>query len=267
MKKRGFTLIELLVVISIIAVLMAVMLPSLRSARERSRRVVCGNQLKSMGTAINVYASDNHDALPLLGNNNVQGYETAKAEKYPWRTYMAYVQKNGIDYPCSVGYLHSSGIITEPEIFYCTSSVDWKFEQYDGIDGKAWPAYPNKSDPIVRTGYSYFPQDQKLKETITVFVLGEGNRTMSVPKLATKMPQLNSDKTMITDRLHLLDKVPHTVGKQHGVNALYGDSSLSFVSNEEAFNEKLWHPGSISNGPGTDPGIFRSVLANMSRSK
>jgi prepilin-type N-terminal cleavage/methylation domain-containing protein/prepilin-type processing-associated H-X9-DG protein len=53
--KKGFTLVELLVVISIIAILLAVLMPALSKAREQGRRIVCLNLLKTFGTASSVY--------------------------------------------------------------------------------------------------------------------------------------------------------------------------------------------------------------------
>ncbi len=53
-----FTLIELLVVISIIAVLAAILLPSLQSAREKGDTTTCKNNLKQIGSAIIAYAND-----------------------------------------------------------------------------------------------------------------------------------------------------------------------------------------------------------------
>ncbi len=54
--KKGFTLIELLVVIAIIAVLMAILLPSLKRAREQTRRTVCGNQVRQQSMSLLMYA-------------------------------------------------------------------------------------------------------------------------------------------------------------------------------------------------------------------
>ncbi len=54
----GFTLIELLVVVSIIALLMAVLLPALHGARKRARAVVCRTHLKQWGTTLALYLED-----------------------------------------------------------------------------------------------------------------------------------------------------------------------------------------------------------------
>jgi prepilin-type N-terminal cleavage/methylation domain-containing protein/prepilin-type processing-associated H-X9-DG protein len=61
MRKKAFTLIELLVVISIIAVLMAILMPALRKAREQASKIVCANHLKTIGLGDQMYANDSDD--------------------------------------------------------------------------------------------------------------------------------------------------------------------------------------------------------------
>ncbi len=58
MRKRGFTLIELLVVIAIIGMLLAILAPALSRVRQLAQRLVCGTNIKGLGTAQTVYAHD-----------------------------------------------------------------------------------------------------------------------------------------------------------------------------------------------------------------
>ncbi|NOX59441.1 MAG: type II secretion system protein [Planctomycetes bacterium] len=65
-RASGFTLVELLVVVSIIGLLLAILLPSLRGARRVSKRVVCGTNLRAIGHGLRMYLNDSNDFLPTV---------------------------------------------------------------------------------------------------------------------------------------------------------------------------------------------------------
>jgi len=72
---KAFTLIELLVVIAIIALLMAIMVPVLRSAREGAYRTVCLSNLKQLTLAWTAYATE-HDGKLVRGSSFSMGKRT-----------------------------------------------------------------------------------------------------------------------------------------------------------------------------------------------
>ena len=61
MKRRGFSLIELLVAISIIAILLALLLPALAKSKQATRAALCGGNLRQMDTALTLYFQDEQD--------------------------------------------------------------------------------------------------------------------------------------------------------------------------------------------------------------
>ena len=88
-KPNGFTLIELLVVISIIALLVAILMPALGKARQQARATVCGSNLKQWGLLFTYYTEDNHGRFMVAKQSNEPGAGT-------WLLpMMTYYGKNG----------------------------------------------------------------------------------------------------------------------------------------------------------------------------
>jgi len=80
MKRRGFTLIELLVVVAIIALLIAILLPSLGKARELANRGTCAANVRGIAQSMHVYGADNNDVYPCVpapSNNSTPTYKLA----------------------------------------------------------------------------------------------------------------------------------------------------------------------------------------------
>lgn len=77
----GFTLIEVLVVVAIIALLISILLPSLRTAREEAKSVVCMSDLKQLMFGIHMYQTDHQGYLP---GNVWSEYDWSIAKQNLW---------------------------------------------------------------------------------------------------------------------------------------------------------------------------------------
>jgi prepilin-type N-terminal cleavage/methylation domain-containing protein/prepilin-type processing-associated H-X9-DG protein len=92
--RRAFTLVELLVVISIIALLVALLLPALGLAREAGRASVCASRMSQIGYALHHYATDHRDWIPREGMINHNVGNNNWAYYYPWpRALYKYVRR------------------------------------------------------------------------------------------------------------------------------------------------------------------------------
>ncbi len=115
----GFTLIELLVVVSIIAVLISILLPALRSAREAAKHATCLSNLRQLGVASASYATDSLDAWMYLSPAG------------------GHYARNNLHW-FGVGQLFMMGYVP-PISGYCPSFSEDRYEQYKD----AWQAGPS----------------------------------------------------------------------------------------------------------------------------
>ncbi len=92
--RRAFTLIELLVVVSIIALLIAILMPSLRKARAQAKETVCANNQRCLSTALLTYSLENNEYHHAAWANQALRFGELFGKRYMRRPYT--VSANGI---------------------------------------------------------------------------------------------------------------------------------------------------------------------------
>lgn len=109
--RPAFTLIDLLVSLTVVAVLIGILLPSLSGVRESTRRVVCSSNVRQHGYGLALFAEDNRDALP-PSTLIAQG-----------QTDDTIIVRLAGDTPMwdGLGWLFRNGYMDNPAVFYCPS--------------------------------------------------------------------------------------------------------------------------------------------------
>ena len=123
----GFTLVELLIVIAVLAIMLALLVSAVRTAKEKGRRVMCMSNLRQLGVGMHMYADSNNSVLP----------------DYP----------DGAGSPDAVtGRFRDAapGYGMSRSIFYCPSRFDvvngmtaYGLDLWDTGGGEAYPSYMN----------------------------------------------------------------------------------------------------------------------------
>jgi prepilin-type N-terminal cleavage/methylation domain-containing protein/prepilin-type processing-associated H-X9-DG protein len=212
--RSAFTLVELLVVIGIIALLIAILLPTVARAREQGKRVQCLSNLRQIHIAFVEYAQMNHDQAPV-------GYRTT-IKQFNSMIYSGTAKEFVL-----FGRLYVAGMMKTPQPFFCPSENDGKY-QWDTADNP-WPPGP-EGDPArnVNAGYAmnsdnYIPDD----------LVGSPPRPL--PRLNNfrangvrpNPPDPSLDRYKYAPLLADLMAGGEYVQRRHkdGLNALYGDGS------------------------------------------
>ena len=122
-KRPGFTLIELLVVVAILAVLIAILLPSLGRAREKAKAVACSSNLRQMGLAMVVYYQQNNNIFPTVGGTNAAAQNPTTSDWLLWQPQFRDVPQGQPSVSTSgIGqYMLSGSSGTSLKALYCPS--------------------------------------------------------------------------------------------------------------------------------------------------
>ena len=115
--RRAFTLVELLVVIGIIALLIAILMPSLSRARTQSQRVACMSNLRQLGAAFVMYTNANKGSFP------------RPAVGALFEDWIYWHAGRNLDESRLVPYL-SGGNKFNPDFFRCAGDTEWQNRNY-----------------------------------------------------------------------------------------------------------------------------------------
>ncbi len=178
MNRKAFTLIELLVVIAIIAILAAMLLPALSTARERARTASCINSMRQLGLAVQMYQHD-YDGYLIISGNWTIGGEWPTSRYFREKGYMA--QMNTWVCPSMFPYGYNQD---EPTFIHAIlrshaarnrDPADVTHEDCSRFNEEMWRAYRQGIDEdgnwLGNWGsYVYFP---RMRNPSEYFLIGE----------------------------------------------------------------------------------------------
>ncbi len=165
--RQRFTLIELLVVISIIAILAAMLLPALESARQMAQRTTCLNDRRQNYLTLLYYSNDHDGALPAkYAGFNDPGPASAIGLNYNLAS-MTFPKKHASSLGVLVNQRAGGGYVEAPQTLYCPAfrrpdpgddGYDWRLDENanqwdDALNGD--PEDGKIYYPVGITAYSY----------------------------------------------------------------------------------------------------------------
>ncbi|MAE66052.1 MAG: hypothetical protein CMJ18_17405 [Phycisphaeraceae bacterium] len=117
-RRKGFTLVELLVVISVIALLIALLMPAIKQARQTALQIRCAAHVRAIGIGLDAFANEHQDEYPRAGNLipwGAIGIDTALPGRPSWMEQVdAYTQSREVlagcpTYPLELDYHYFLG--------------------------------------------------------------------------------------------------------------------------------------------------------------
>ena len=235
--RRAFTLIELLVVISIIALLVAVLLPALAAARESSKRSVCATNVRQNIIGVNTYAADYDSALPPHYTGNLS------------QPIITYQVKNGSALG-GFGRLYKMGYITSGEVFFCPSMMAPEFAYGTSVNGGTGPFL---SASLYRSSYFYLPH----------VVRDDDGTILSNSQGYKRLEEMQPGRTMVMDIMHGDERFhSHQNYGEAGWNVGAHDGSTAFRTDAKIWTN-ITNNNAVMNGVQTSWSRFLPCLDRL----
>jgi type II secretory pathway pseudopilin PulG len=222
--EHAFTLIELLVVIGTIALLAMTLLPALAGVQNKGGRMQCANNLRQIGVASMIYATEYKDMMPIckVGNAN-SGAKFNNLSAVHYTRYVAFgaansfVPTNSNDVDC-LGFLYHAGLAGKGSIFYCP---DWWGHPL-GANFYS-PLLTTDSVGAVRSSYLFNPR-----------IIDPTNYIIA--RRYQKTSDLEPHKLFVVDSFDDMSPLTPSHFRERGWNVLFTDGSVQFSRNNQAYN-------------------------------
>jgi prepilin-type N-terminal cleavage/methylation domain-containing protein/prepilin-type processing-associated H-X9-DG protein len=239
--RRGFTLIELLVVVSIIALLIAILLPSLSRARFRAKLTSCAANLKSIGQGYAVYAAEWQDQIPTPFRDG----STAN-HYFP---YEAWFLRDGVGGPLygpallfapkgmTTANLSGSGQISDPRVYFCPAQTDQNYAWVGNDKTSNWldNSAGSDSNNNPHMGYQYD------LHVVTTAISG------NYPVPYHKLSQFPKSMSVMNDLINTPADTAHANSKTSGTwNMSFADGHAEAVKSARMAAWLNAHPGDIT---------------------
>lgn len=243
--KNAFTLIELLVVIAIIALLLAIIAPSLKKAKEYAKKTICQSHLKQWSIIYQMYLNDSDE------------------------TYPASCQDPDIDpYGMGTWFLVMKPYYDDPKILECPASISapeplpgylnnrWKWRsqwwssqfpssfgteeniQIEASFGQNWWLTSSDSEWTIYPDINKFKKRSNIASSSTVPVIGDCGAFLVRPLEDAVPPDQDGDYGWVSgDEMRRICTNRHNTG---GVNWVFADGSLEHIGLKRLWKIK-WH--------------------------
>ena len=265
-RTTAFTLIELLVVISIIALLIAILLPALTKARELTQKSQCLANQRTVGQALTTYAAESKGIYPpSFERQNANGSPGGKfADAYDLRNAFPYTGANAGRIPLAMGLAVDSGAMPPGTLgsFHCPSvdTLSHDNPAMRGVmmdlddpaivfkGGSAWDSYPLHR---IISSYNYRGTSYQHERV-------SGGRPM-------KLEECNSDFLLVMDTPDTRHRGLQSLYNAHqGYNFVTGDGSGRYILDSEYGVDAiaLERNGNVDGRRGNAEKLYQYVIDN-----
>lgn len=165
---NGFSMLELLVIMVVIALLVLVLVPSLKETKRKSQQIDCFNNLKQVGLAFRLWSPDSGDEYPMRRSTNYGG--TFEVSGEVWQTFLSMTNE-----------------LTVPGILRCPAD--------NRSSVQSWAALAN-------TNISYYIGLDAEESTPNVLLTGDRNLTNGRPLLNHVLAVSANEPVNWTEQLH-----------------------------------------------------------------